>query len=296
MTDFANGISRRGLLKSMTLTAGAIALLRGGLAPSMARAQGDLPAGTVHSFSQGGLRFHTYVSPPQAVNVTSHIIEFDDQIMVIDATMLPPTAQEVSQLIQSTGKPVGLALLSHEHPDHWGGASFIEGVEFSTLSEVREGMRAEATGGDWPEPTNVLQGGDVKAGMMEMSGVPIELRHYQNVEAPHMLVAVFPEQKVAITQDLVYNGVHFAPGVDRQNWIATLEALRDDQSFETLLVGHGLPTTRGDLDTAIAYIRVLDEAMTTAATPDDAVAQMKAAFPGYGGDFLLSLIPEYWTR
>ena len=77
---------------------------------------------------------------------------------------------------------------------------------------------------------------------------------------------------------------------------AFIPTLRDDPACETLLVGHGLPTTRGDFDTAIAYVKVLDEAMTTAATPDDAAAMLKAAYPGYTGEFLLSLIPEYWSR
>ena len=289
-------LSRRNLLKGATLTAGAVALLRTGLPPTIANAQGALPAGTVHSFAKAGVNFHTYVSPAQTVNVTSHVIDLGDQLMVVDATMLPPTAQEVSALIKSTGKPVGLAVLSHEHPDHWGGASFIEGVSYSTLPEVREGMRAEATGGEWPEPVNVLTGGDIAVGSTTLSGVEVEFRHYKDVEAPHMLVSVLPEQQVAVVQDLVSNGIYFAPGTDRANWIATLQELSDDPAFETLLVGHGLPTTRGDLDTAIAYIRVMDDVMNSAATPDDAIAQMKAAFPAYTGDFLLSLIPEYWTR
>lgn len=289
-------LSRRNLLKGATLTAGAVALLRTGLTPTVAKAQGELPAGTVHSFAKAGVNFHTYVSPAQTVNVTSHVIDLGDQLMVVDATMLPPTAQEVSALIKSTGKPVGLAVLSHEHPDHWGGASFIEGVSFSTLPEVREGMRAEATGGNWPEPVNVLTGGDIAVGTTNLSGVEVDFRHYKDVEAPHMLVSVLPEQQVAVVQDLVYNGIYFAPGTDRANWIATLQEMSDDPAFETLLVGHGLPTTRGDLDTAIAYIRVMDDVMNTAATPDDAIAQLKAAFPAYTGEFLLSLIPEYWTR
>lgn len=289
-------LSRRNLLKGATLTAGAVALLRTGLTPTVAKAQGELPAGTVHSFAKAGVNFHTYVSPAQTVNVTSHVIDLGDKLMVVDATMLPPTAQEVSALIKSTGKPVGLAVLSHEHPDHWGGASFIEGVSFSTLPEVREGMRAEATGGNWPEPVNVLTGGDIAVGTTNLSGVEVDFRHYKDVEAPHMLVAVLPEQQVAVVQDLVYNGIYFAPGTDRANWIATLQEMSDDPAFETLLVGHGLPTTRGDLDTAIAYIRVMDDVMNTAATPDDAIAQLKAAFPAYTGEFLLSLIPEYWTR
>lgn len=51
-----------------------------------------------------------------------------------------------------------------------------------------------------------------------------------------------------------------------------------------------------ELDTAIAHISVLDDVMTNAATPGDAVAQLKAAYSGHTGDFLLSLIGEYWTR
>ncbi|MEO1705451.1 MAG: hypothetical protein AAFR50_08955, partial [Pseudomonadota bacterium] len=90
--------------------------------------------------------------------------------------------------------------------------------------------------------------------------------------------------------------VYFAPGVDRPNWISILEELRDDPACETLLVGHGLPTTRGELDTAITYLQTLDAAWQAASTPDEVSAAMMAAFPGYDGAFLLSLIPEYWDK
>jgi glyoxylase-like metal-dependent hydrolase (beta-lactamase superfamily II) len=189
-----------------------------------------------------------------------------------------------------------MAVLSHEHPDHWSAADVYDGVPFATLPAIREAVIAEASAGDSPTPANIAGGSDLQIGMTEMSGVPVEFRHYENAEAPHHVVVVLPDQKVAIVQDLVYNGVFFAPGVGRANWIAILEELRDDPACDTLLVGHGLPTSRGDLDTAIAYIKVMDDAMTNAATPDEAAAQIKAAFPGYGGEFLLSLIPEYWSR
>ena len=176
--------------------------------------------------------------------------------------------------------------LVHEHPDHWSAADIYEGVQFATLPAIREAVIAEAAAGDGQAPANVANGPDLDIGTTQMSGVPVEFRHYENAEAPHHVVVVLPEQKVAIIQDLVYNGVFFAPGVDRANWIKILEELRDDPACETLLVGHGLPTTRGDLDTAIAYIKVMDDAMNNAASPDEATAAMiKAAFPGYGGDF-----------
>lgn len=289
-------INRRSLIKGAALTAGAVALIRGGLTPTTANAQGEIPAGTVHSFAKGGVTFHTYVSPPQAVNVTSHVIELGDQLLLVDATFMSPTAAEVMALIATTGKPIHTAYVSHEHPDHWSGVSAMEGVAFKTLPEIREAVRAEAAGGDTPEPTSLLTGEDLALGMTEIGGVPVEFRSYDNAEAPKVIVTVLPDQKVAVVQDLVYNGIHFAPGVDRANWIATLEGLRDDPAFETLLVGHGVPTTRGELDTAIGYLKAFDAAWQAGATPDDVKAAMLAAYPGYDGEFLLGLIGAYWDK
>ena len=291
-----NTLNRRDVLKGAALTAGAVALIRGGLTPTPVMAQGEMGAGTVHSFQKGGVTFHTYVSPARAVNVTSHVVELGDQLLVVDATMLPPTAAEVTALIASTGKPVHTAYVSHEHPDHWGGVSTFEGVEFKALNEIREAVRGEAAEGQFPEPTSLLNGSDLALGMTEIGGVKVEFRAYDNAEAPKAIVAVLPDQKVAIVQDLVYNGIYFAPGVDRKNWIATLEGLRDDPSFDTLLVGHGLPTTRGELDTAIGYLKTFDAAWDEGATPDAVTVAMKEAYPSYDGEFLLGLIGASWNK
>ncbi|MEO0388802.1 MAG: MBL fold metallo-hydrolase [Pseudomonadota bacterium] len=289
-------LNRRDLLQGAALGAGALALLRTSFAAQPALAQGEMSPGTVFSFAKGGVTFHTYVSPPQAVNVTAHVVEMGDQLLLVDATMLPPTAAEVQALIAATGKPVHTAYVSHEHPDHWGGVAAFEGVGFKTLPEIREGLRAEATGGDFPEPTALLTGSNLALGMTEIGGVSVEFRAYDNAEAPKTIVAVLPEQRVAIVQDLVYNGVYTAPGVDRKNWIATLESLRDDPAFDTLLVGHGMPTSRGEIDTVIGYLKTLDAAWEAAATPDAVTAAMTAAYPGYDGAFLLGLAEAYWDK
>ena len=52
-----NLLSRRNVLTNAALSAGAVALLKGGLSPVPARAQNALPIGTVHSFSKMAFGF-----------------------------------------------------------------------------------------------------------------------------------------------------------------------------------------------------------------------------------------------
>ena len=182
--------SRRDLLKGAALTAGAAALVQGSLAPSPVLAQsGEMPAGTAVQFAKGGVTFHTYISPAQAVHVTSHVVEFEDQLLLVDGTMLPPTAAEVQALIASTGKPVAKAVLSHIHPDHWGAAGTYDGLTFSTLAAITEGVAGEA-GGPFTPPSNLSP--DLELGATEIAGVPVEFRNYPNAEAPDMVVTVLP--------------------------------------------------------------------------------------------------------
>lgn len=295
MTNKANQkLERRNFFKGAALSAGAVALLSAGIQPKKVLAQDKMSAGTVHSFSTGGLTFHTYVSPAQALHVTSHIVEMENELILVDSTMLPATAVEVAALVASTGKKINTAVISHEHPDHWGAAAAFGDLKFSTLPAIRNNISKE--GDPWVPPENVINGPDLKLGMTEIDGNPVEFRHYQNTESFDMVVTVFPNQKVAIVQDLVYNGLYAAPGIDRLNWISTLETLREDASFETLLVGHGLPTSRGDLDHMIAYVKNMHEIIEKSGTPEEAVEYLKKAYPSQSGEFLLSLIGEYWSK
>jgi len=46
----------------------------------------------------------------------------------------------------------------------------------------------------------------------------------------------------------------------------------------------------------IRYVSVMDEVIADAATPEDAIAGMKSAYPAQGGEFLLSLMDKYWSK
>ena len=121
-------------------------------------------------------------------------------------------------------------------------------------------------------------------GTTDIGGVPVEFRAYDNNEALKMLVGVLPEQKVAIVR-ILFITVSILPLA----WIASIGSIHCKHCgmtpFETLLVGHGLPTTRAELTTAIEYLKTMDRIWNDAETADDFVSGMKAACPGYTGEF-----------
>ncbi len=98
----------------------------------------------MHRFSRGDVTFHTYISPDRGLCATAHVIEFTDEVLLIDATFFPETGAEVADLIKQIGKPVAKAVLSHEHPDHWSGTVAMPDVPFETLPAIRADVVKEA--------------------------------------------------------------------------------------------------------------------------------------------------------
>ena len=80
-------------------------------------------------------------------------------------------------------------------------------------------------------------------------------------------------------QDLVYNNAYFFPGMDRPGWISVLSDLRGKLEVETLLVGHGYPSSKGELTAAIDYLTEYSEMVTQSAGPEELVAKMKERWP-----------------
>jgi hypothetical protein len=65
----------------------------------------------------------------------------------------------------------------------------------------------------------------------------------------------------------------------------------DTTNDDLLLVGHGLPTTRGEVQSAIAYLQLADELAADATDGASVIAALQEAYPTYGGNELLG----FWS-
>jgi glyoxylase-like metal-dependent hydrolase (beta-lactamase superfamily II) len=287
MTD----VSRRTFLK----TAGVAGLAAGvGLRASARRAfaQPTSMIGRVVILPKGDVTVHTYVAPPASFIVTSHIIETPNQLVIVDAQFIQSAARDVLAYAESLGKPIERVILSHQHPDHYSGANVFEGVPFVSTQVIADGVQADIDSGAREqrvaqvgegEVADVLRApeGGLEAGALTIDGVTFDIQVYDNAEAPQQVVVRLPEQGVVVLQDLLYANAHFFPGLDRANWVSILQGLQAEGGYDTLLPGHGLPTSVGELTQAISYLTFAEEVVASGASAEEVTVALTERYPGY---------------
>src|SRR5690242_16665169 len=73
----------------------------------------------------GPVKIHSYLSPAEGLHVNTQIVEGPNAVVIFDAQLLLPYADEVASYVQTLGKPVERIILSHAHTDHWGGLQIL---------------------------------------------------------------------------------------------------------------------------------------------------------------------------
>lgn len=290
-------VSRRNVLKGIGV-ASVVAAVGAQFGNNVVRAQSNPTLGSVYITRRGPVTLHTYVAPDASAQVTSHIIETPNRLVVVDTQFVQVFAQDLRAYVDSIGKPIERVILSHEHGDHWAGATQFTDVPFvstATIAQTVETnlptylqlMESVIGAENMPETPN-LPVGSLTAEPEVIDGVAFEYRIDENTESVQQLSIHLPEANVWIIQDLIYNNAHFFPGVDRTNWIATLESVGSaTTNDDLLLVGHGLPTTRGEVQSAIAYLQLANELAADATDGASVIAALQEAYPTYGGNELL---------
>lgn len=237
------------------------------------------------------LKVHTFTAPEKGWQVNSHIIELPSQLLVIDSQYLLPYAREVVAYAGQLQKPIARLYISHYHPDHLLGAVAFS-VPIYALAQVSAKIAAvgdrvareehEKFGDDVPahaeRPTCV-----VVAGVETIDTVPVDFIHVQHAETQDALMVGLPEQRILITQDLVYNRVHAMVGEKAFNtWHAVLEE-KKSLVYDKVLPGHGSPGGKELYEKMQRYLSTAREIYSQSRDGDDMKAKMIRAFPDYGG-------------
>jgi glyoxylase-like metal-dependent hydrolase (beta-lactamase superfamily II) len=241
------------------------------------------------------LAIHTYTAPTEGWSVNSHIVEFATQLILIDAQYMLPYAHEVLGYARSLKKPLQRLYVSHYHPDHLLGAAVFQ-APIHALEEVKNKIE---TAGDRvaaeeheKHPDRIPARAEraahiVKPGSEVVDGVRLSFILLQHAETEHALMVGFPDQKILITQDLVYHGVHvFIAEKAFDTWLAGLRHYQQ-LPFEHVLPGHGAPGGPELYERMSRYLVSARDLISKSKDGDDLKRKLIAAFPDFTGTVML---------
>jgi glyoxylase-like metal-dependent hydrolase (beta-lactamase superfamily II) len=223
-------------------------------------------------------------------------------------------ARALRQAAEDLGKPLRAVLITHAHPDHYGGSVELVGSDEIPIiaaegvdavirrdDELKEGIIRPMFGDEWPRerrfPNQTLADGE----SISFDGVSFTLMDLCPGESPHDSVwLVGDERLVAFAGDTVYQHMHcyLADGF-WEPWLANIARLREQLApGAEAHFGHGEPTKPAPFDWQKGYIDTFIEVIDQADWSDPArakasvVERMTDYLPASDLQFLMELSIE----
>lgn len=223
---------------------------------------------------------HRYSAGATGAFVNAYLVETENAIVAIDGTLTVSDGRAIRHQIDALQKPLDTVLLTHAHPDHYGGLiKFIEAddtpvIAIEGVNEVirrddatKEELLRPMFDDEWATermfPNTTVNDGE----NVTVDGVTFTVTDLGPGESPHdSMWTLEGEDNRVFVADLVYNHMHsyLADGY-YEEWLANIEQLRGALDEDTTLyMGHGQPGSIELLDWQHEYIATFVEAVKSA--------------------------------
>jgi glyoxylase-like metal-dependent hydrolase (beta-lactamase superfamily II) len=223
-------------------------------------------------------RIHTHSTGPQAGLVNAYLVETDEGIVAVDGTLTVSGGRSLRAQLESRAKPLLAVLVTHAHPDHYGGiVELVGGDDVPVIATagvdavirrddaVKEQILRPMFGDEWPTertfPNRTVGDGET----LELGGARFTVRDLGPSESPHDSIWLLGDEAVFLG-DQVYDHKHaFLADGFYEEWLANIERLPGElPAGATLYIGHGGPVTPAQFAWQRQYIETFLDSVRTA--------------------------------
>ncbi|MGH3038036.1 MAG: MBL fold metallo-hydrolase [Gaiellaceae bacterium] len=237
-------------------------------------------------------RIHRHATGPEGALVNAYLVETEEGVVAVDGTLTVSDGRALRAQLESLGKPLLAVLVTHAHPDHYGGIVELVGTDDVPViatagvdavirrdDAVKEEILRPMFGEEWPRertfPNRAVSDGET----LELGGARFTVLDLGPGESPHDSIWFLgDDRRTVFLGDQVYDRKHayLADGF-HQEWLGHLERLRDELPADaTLHIGHGGPVTPAHFDKQREYVETFVEVVRSAdwSQPDAAKASV----------------------
>lgn len=254
---------------------------------------------------------HRFHATGARTPVNAYIVEGRSGSVVIDTSLTVSDGRALRARVDDLGKPLLGVLITHAHPDHYGGlVELVRDLDVPVFATpgvaqvirrddpIKEQILRPMFGDEWaPErafPNQTVEDG----GVLSLDGIRLRVTDLGPNESPHDSIwALEDSDRQVFSADLAYDRHHcyLADGF-HQEWLRNLDRARAElPAGVTLHPGHGEPCGAEVLHWQEGYINTFLTAVTNAdwSDPDAAraavIARMLDYLPSRELQFLMEL-------